>query len=272
MASFNVLVKLLPSSRTLSPLPLFLHWRSSLPFCLLFLFPASSISQAMLEVSISFGNLDFIQVATCSTAGSTFGLVTCIFKVSIFCTFPRLFVVFSQPCSLLWLYLFSILSFLIFFCNRCRDFSLTREPKTLSDYRRLRLLSLEACLFLYCPHSTTLSFRLQFPNFSIPFTGFGFFSNLIERLQRDSSQLLRFSSRSMSGFLFPYAGFSVFSFHMPILVYTVQCSCFLVLFMRSQCMNLLYLHAAIPVGFFKVRVIISCCIFMSEPLFGLCFR
>ena len=37
-------------------------------------------------------------------------------------------------------------------------------------------------------------------------------------------------------------------------------------------MNLLYLHAAIPVGFFKVRVIISCCIFMSELLFRLCFR
>ena len=29
-------------------------------------------------------------------------------------------------------------------------------------------------------------------------------------------------------------------------------------------MNLLYLPAAIPVGFFKVRVIISCCIFMSK--------
>ena len=37
-------------------------------------------------------------------------------------------------------------------------------------------------------------------------------------------------------------------------------------------MNLLYLHAAIPVGFLKVRVIISCCIFMSELLFGLCLR
>ena len=37
-------------------------------------------------------------------------------------------------------------------------------------------------------------------------------------------------------------------------------------------MNLLYLPAAIPVGFFKVRVIISCCIFMSKLLFGLCFR
>ena len=36
-------------------------------------------------------------------------------------------------------------------------------------------------------------------------------------------------------------------------------------------MNLLYLHAAIPVGFFKILVIISCCIFMSELLFGLRF-
>ena len=32
-------------------------------------------------------------------------------------------------------------------------------------------------------------------------------------------------------------------------------------------MNLLYLPAAIPVGFFKVRVIISCCIFMFSLLF-----
>ena len=60
MASLNVLGKLLPSSRTLSPFPLFLHWRSPLPFCVLFLFPASSISWAMLAVSISFCNLDFI--------------------------------------------------------------------------------------------------------------------------------------------------------------------------------------------------------------------
>ena len=45
---------------TLSPFPLFLHWRSPLPFCLLFLFPSSSISWAMLAVSISFCNLDLL--------------------------------------------------------------------------------------------------------------------------------------------------------------------------------------------------------------------
>ena len=45
---------------TLSPFPLFLHWRLPLPFCLLFIFPSSSISWAMLAVSISFCNLDFL--------------------------------------------------------------------------------------------------------------------------------------------------------------------------------------------------------------------
>ena len=37
-----------PSLLTLSPFPLFLHWRSPLPFCLLFLIPSSSVSWAML--------------------------------------------------------------------------------------------------------------------------------------------------------------------------------------------------------------------------------
>ena len=45
---------------TLSPFPLFLHWSLPLPFCLLFIFPSSSISWAMLAVSISFCNLDFL--------------------------------------------------------------------------------------------------------------------------------------------------------------------------------------------------------------------
>ena len=36
---------------------------------------------------------------------------------------------------------------------------------SLSDYRRVSLLPLEPRLFLYCPHSTTLSFRLQFLSF-----------------------------------------------------------------------------------------------------------
>ena len=51
-----------PSLLTLSPFPLFLHdhWRSPLPFCLLFLFLSFSISWAMLAVTISFCNLDFI--------------------------------------------------------------------------------------------------------------------------------------------------------------------------------------------------------------------
>ena len=50
----------LPLTLSPFPFPLFLYWRSPLPFCLLFLFPSSSISWAMLAVSILFCNLDFI--------------------------------------------------------------------------------------------------------------------------------------------------------------------------------------------------------------------
>ena len=65
-----------------------------------------------------------------------------------------------------------MLSLLLFSFSRSRDFSLTRESNSLSDYRRVRLLSLEPRLFLYCPHCATLSFRLQFPSLSISFWWF----------------------------------------------------------------------------------------------------
>ena len=79
-----------PSLFTLSPFPLFLHWRSPLPLCLLFLFPSSSISWAMLAVSILFCNLDFIGCHMFDIRS-----VTYIFNVSILCTFSLLFAVFS---------------------------------------------------------------------------------------------------------------------------------------------------------------------------------
>ena len=42
-----------------------------------------------------------------------------------------------------------MLSLLLFSCGRSRDFSLTRESNSLSDYRRVRLLSLEPRVLLY---------------------------------------------------------------------------------------------------------------------------
>ena len=65
-----------PSLLILSPFPLFLHWHSPLPFCLLFLCTSSQF----LGLSISFCNRGFIGY---------------IFKVSILCTFYLLFAVFS---------------------------------------------------------------------------------------------------------------------------------------------------------------------------------
>ena len=79
-----------PSLFTLSHFQLFLHWRSPLPLCLLFLFPSSSISWAMLAVSILFCNLDFIGCHMFDIRS-----VTYIFNVSILCTFSLLFAVFS---------------------------------------------------------------------------------------------------------------------------------------------------------------------------------
>ena len=78
----------------------------------------------------------------------------------------------------------SFLVIIFSFCSRSRDFSLTWESNSLSDYRRVRLLSLKPRLSLCCPHSTTLSFRLQFNLVSAlillmdpvsgTFAGFGF--------------------------------------------------------------------------------------------------
>ena len=115
-------------------------------------------------------------------------------------------------------------------CIRSRDFSLTRESNFLSNYWRVRLLSLQPRLFLYCPHSTTLSFMLQLPSFSIsllwiPWAVVHSLASVFSPTLLSGSSGIAISSSQFSqnvrGFLFPYAGFSVFSFHKPILSYAV---------------------------------------------------
>ena len=133
---------------------------------------------------------------------------------------------------------------------------------SLSDYRRVRLLSLEPRLFLYCPHSTTLSFRLQFLSFVDhfllmdpvrgTFDGFGFSPILLS-----GSSGIAVSSCSVLAvcprFLISACGdFSFFvSYAYFVLRYLVfALPIVLVLFMQSQYMNLLYLHA-FPLGFLR---------------------
>ena len=97
-----------------------------------------------------------------------------------------------------------MLSLLLFSCFRSQDFSLARESNSLSDYWRVRLLSLELRLFLvYFPYSTTLSFRLQFPSFSIsflwiPWVVHSLVSVFCPTLLSGSSGIAVSSSRSMS--------------------------------------------------------------------------
>ena len=195
MASFKR-ARQTPSLLTLSPFPLFSSLAFSASFLLPDLFPSSSISWAMLAVSISFFNLDFIG---CHVFDSWFDIWSghIYFQGQYFLYFsPFVWSILLVMFIALVVFVFNSFLVIIFsFCSRSQDFSLTWESNSLSDYRRVRLLSLKPRLFLCCPHSTTLSFRLQLPSFSIYpsdrsreryFRWLRFFSNLIERLQRDS--------------------------------------------------------------------------------------
>ena len=160
MASLNVLVKLLSSST---------FRLSSLAFAASFLPPVF--------ISIFLNFLGYARVKYLALQPRFYRLpgVRQLVRHSVWShiflrsVFPVLFPFCLQyfRSHIHWLYLFSIPSLLLFFCSCSRDFSLTRESNSLSDYRRVRLLSLEPRLFLYRPHSTTLSFRLQCPSFSI---------------------------------------------------------------------------------------------------------
>ena len=182
-----------PSLLTLSPFPSrFSSLAFSASFLLSDLFPSSSISWAMLAVSISFFNLDLIG---CHVFNSWFDIRSghIYFQGQYFLYFsPFVWSILLVMLIALVAFVFNSFLVIIFsFCSRSRDFSLTWESNSLSDYRRVRLLSLKARLFLCCPHSTTLSFRLQLPSFSIYpsdgsrewyFRWLRFFYNLIERL------------------------------------------------------------------------------------------
>ena len=127
MASLNVLVKFLTSS----PFRLSL-WRSSLPFCLLSLFPSSSIS----SLGYARGNYLVLQPRFYRLPRVRHSVRSHIFSRSVFSAlFPFCLQYFLSFILLLWLYFFPILSLLFFFCRRSWDFSLTRESNSLSDYR-----------------------------------------------------------------------------------------------------------------------------------------
>ena len=160
MASLNVFVKLLPSS----PFRLlFLHWRSPLPFCLLFLFPSLKFLGYARGKYLVFQTRDYRLARVRHSVRSN------IFSRSVFSVlFPFCLQYFLTLFFALVDFVFNAF-LVIILCSRSRDFSLTRESNSLSDYWRVRLLFLEPRLSLYCPRCTTLSFRLQFPSLSISF-------------------------------------------------------------------------------------------------------
>ena len=149
-----------PSLLTLSTVPLFLHWRSPLPFCPPVFISIFSTAWAMLTVSISFCNLDFI---VCHVFDVRSGHI--YFKGQYSLGF------FPFVCSI-FLFIFFTLVVFCFQSFPCYYFPAAAPGISVLQgslipcriNRRVRLLPLEPRLFLYCPHCTTLSFRLQFPS------------------------------------------------------------------------------------------------------------
>ena len=174
-----------------------------------------------------------------------------------------------------------MLSLLLFSCICSRDFSLTRESNPMSDYRRLRLLSLKPRIFLYCPHSTTLSFRLQFPSFSISFLWIPWvvhsLASVFSPTLLSGSSGIAVSSCSVLAvfprFLISVCGVFSLIFRFICLFCPTLFVFVLPSFMHAESVHEFALLACCYSRWvFKVRVIINGCILMSKLLFGLCFR
>ena len=212
----------LPLTLSPFPFPLFLYWRSPLPFCLLFLFPSSSISWAMLAVNISFCNLDFI-----SCHVFTFGPVTYIFKVRIFCTFSFLFAVFFYLYYLLWLCLFSVLSLLLFLqlLHGLQSYKGVLFPVGLPARKtaipRAAYIVLTVPLYLSGCNSLVSTFPSDGSGFKWYIRWLRFFSNLIERSSGIAVSCFSvLAVYSVSYFLM--RGFQFFRFiYMPFLLYAL---------------------------------------------------
>ena len=119
---------------------------------------------------------------------------------------------------MLWLYFFPILSLLFFFCSRPRDFSLTRESNSQSDYRWVFWL---------------LPFRLKFLSFidhflltdpvRRAFVGFG-----ISTILFSGSSGIGVSSCSVLSVCprFLISAFGVFSFFVSYAYFDLRCLVF----------------------------------------------
>ena len=173
-----------------------------------------------------------------------------------------------------------MLSLLLFSCHRSRDFNLTRESNSLSNCWCVRLLSLERRLFLYCPHSTAWSFRLQFPSFSISFLWIPWvvhsLASVFSPTLLSGSSGIAVSSCSVLAvcprFLISVCG--VFSFFVSYAFFVLRCLVFVLpSFIHPESVHEFALLACCYSRWvFKVRVIINGGFLMSRLLFGLCFR
>ena len=149
MAALNVLVKLLPSSPFLLSPCFFIGVHH-------FLSASCSYFHLLNFLGDARGKYLVLQPRFYGLQRVRHSVRSHIFSRSVFSVlFPFCLQYFLTYILCFGRFFFSVLSLLLFSCNRSRDFSLTRGSNSLSDYRRVRLLSLEPRRFLYCPHCTT---------------------------------------------------------------------------------------------------------------------
>ena len=149
MAALNVLVKLLPSSPFLLSPCFFIGVHH-------FLSASCSYFHLLNFLGDARGKYLVLQPRFYGLQRVRHSVRSHIFSRSVFSVlFPFCLQYFLTYILCFGRFFFSVLSLLLFSCNRSRDFSLTRGSNSLSDYRRVRLLSLEPRRFRYCPHCTT---------------------------------------------------------------------------------------------------------------------
>ena len=157
MASLNVLVKLLPTSPFRLSRCFFIGVHRFLSAsCFYF-----HLLNFLLAVSISFCNLGFIgcHVFEIRSGHIHFQGQYCLYP------FPFVSSIFLVVFFALVVFVFNAF-LVIIFLHPLRDFSLSVPVGLLA---RKTAIPRAASFPIFCPHSTTLSFRLQFPSFSISF-------------------------------------------------------------------------------------------------------
>ena len=246
---------------------------SFLPLVFLYIF---SISWAMLAVSISFFNLGFIG---CHVFNIRSGHIHFQGQYSLY-FFPFVCSIFLVVFFALVVFIFSAFLVIIFLHPLPGFLSYKGVSFPVGLLGRKTAIPRAATFPTYCPHSTTLSFMLQFPSFSISFPWIPWVlhspASVFSPTLLSGSSGIAVSSCSVLAvcprFLISVCG--VFSFFASYTFFVLRCLVFVLpSFIHANSESEFVLLACCYSRWvFEVRVTINGFILMSQLLFGSCFR